>query len=61
MDSAVRLYDLSQDLGEEHDVAGQHLDLVAKLTATMKAAYTPHENWQMPTSSDSAPGGKKKR
>ncbi len=48
MDSAVRLYDLSIDLGEEHDVAAQHPDVVAKLTAPMKAAYTPHENWKMP-------------
>jgi uncharacterized sulfatase len=48
MDSPVRLYDLSKDLGEEHDVAAQHPDVVAKLAATMKAAYTPHENWKMP-------------
>jgi uncharacterized sulfatase len=48
MDSAVRIYDLSQDLGEEHDVAAQHPDIVAKLTATMKSAYTPHDNWKMP-------------
>jgi arylsulfatase A-like enzyme len=48
MDSAVRLYDLSKDLGEEHDVAAEHPDIIAKLTATMKAAYTPHENWKMP-------------
>ncbi len=48
MDSAVRLYDLSKDLGEDHDVAAQHPDIVAKLTRMMKAAYTPHPNWKMP-------------
>jgi uncharacterized sulfatase len=48
MDSAVRLYDLSQDLGEERDVAAQHSDVVARLKAMMKAAYAPHPNWKMP-------------
>ena len=49
MNSPVRLYDLSKDIGEEHDVAAAHADVVAKLTMTMKAAYTPHENWNFPT------------
>jgi arylsulfatase A-like enzyme len=48
MDSVVRLYDLSRDLGEERDVGAQHRDVVAKLKAMMKAAYTPHPNWKMP-------------
>jgi uncharacterized sulfatase len=48
MDSAVRLYDLSHDVGEEHDVAAQHPEVAAKLKATMKAAYMPHPNWKMP-------------
>jgi arylsulfatase A-like enzyme len=48
MDSAVRLYDLGSDLGEGHDVAAQRPDVVAKLTATMEAAYRPHPNWKMP-------------
>ncbi|MBW8885723.1 MAG: sulfatase-like hydrolase/transferase, partial [Planctomycetia bacterium] len=48
MDSALRLYDLSKDLSEEHDVAAQHPDVVARLKAMMKAAYTPHPNWKMP-------------
>ena len=62
MDSAVRLYSLDQDLGEKQDIAAQHPDVAAKLTATMKAAYTPHENWQMPTASEAAaPTAKKKK
>jgi arylsulfatase A-like enzyme len=48
MDSAVRLYDLSKDLGEDRDLAAQHRDIVTKLKATMKSAYSPHENWKMP-------------
>jgi uncharacterized sulfatase len=48
MDSAVRLYDLSKDLGEDLDVAAEHKEIVARLTATMKSAYAPHANWKMP-------------
>ena len=48
MDAAVRLYDLGKDLGEEHDVAAEHPEVVAKLKVMMKAAYRPHESWKMP-------------
>jgi len=48
MSSPVRLYNLTKDIGEEHDVAAENPDVVARLTATMKAAYTPHENWKFP-------------
>jgi len=59
--SSVRLYDLAQDIGEEHDAAAEHPEIVAKLTATMKAAYTPHENWKFPEQAESpAAGGKAK-
>ncbi len=61
MDSALRLYDLSKDLGEEHDVAAQHPDVAARLTALMKAAYTPHPNWKMPNESATAPAAKPKK
>ncbi|MEX2174208.1 MAG: arylsulfatase [Pirellulaceae bacterium] len=46
--SPVRLYDLSQDLGEARDVAAEHPDLVAQLTAHMQAAYVPAANWKFP-------------
>lgn len=52
--SPVRLYDLSQDLGEERDVAAAHPDVVAKMTAAMQAAYVPGENWKFP---DQPPAG----
>src|SRR5262249_42784255 len=51
MDSAVRLYDLSHDLGEERDVAPQQPEKTVKLQAMMKAAYAPHPNWKMPNES----------
>jgi arylsulfatase A-like enzyme len=46
--SPVRLYDLSQDLGEERDVAAAHPNVVAKMTAAMQTAYVPNENWKFP-------------
>jgi hypothetical protein len=32
-------------------VSGEHPDVVNRLSATMKAAYRPHENWKMPNES----------
>ncbi|MEX2027455.1 MAG: arylsulfatase [Pirellulaceae bacterium] len=51
----VRLYNLKSDLGEEHDVAAEHADVVAKMTAIMDAQYAPSERWQFPA----PPTGKK--
>jgi arylsulfatase A-like enzyme len=42
----VQLYDLSRDIGEENDVAGQHPKLVHKATEMMEQAHTPHPNWK---------------
>ena len=44
----VRLYDLSDDLAEEHDLAADHADLVVKLTKLMDGAYAPSEQWKFP-------------
>ncbi len=52
----VRLYDVTQDIGEERDVAGAHPDVVVQATAAMKAAYRPSDEWKFP-----AAGGKGKR
>jgi len=35
------LYDLSADLGEEHDIAAAHPDIVARIKAIEQKAYTP--------------------
>ncbi len=53
----VRLYDLSQDLGEEHNVAAQHEDLVRKAQSLMQAAYEPSDIWNFPKPGE--PTGKK--
>jgi hypothetical protein len=42
------LYNLKSDLGEERDVAAEHADVVAKMTAIMDAQYAPSERWQFP-------------
>jgi arylsulfatase A-like enzyme len=54
--SPVRLYDLSKDIGEEQDVAAGNSAIVAKLTAAMKEAYVPAENWKFPDSTAAAKG-----
>jgi arylsulfatase A-like enzyme len=56
--SPVRLYDLTKDIGEEHDVAAANAEVVARLTAAMKAAYVPADNWKFP---DSPPAGEAKK
>ena len=44
-DEPLELYDLSQDIGEEHDVAGQHPDLVAQMEDILKRAHTEDPAW----------------
>ncbi|HUV62995.1 MAG TPA: hypothetical protein VMW24_03800 [Sedimentisphaerales bacterium] len=35
------LYDLSKDLGKEHDVAAQHPEIIVKMQEVERQAYTP--------------------
>jgi arylsulfatase A-like enzyme len=57
--SAVRLYNLEKDLGEQHDLAAQQPAVLAKLTAAMQAAYTPSDNWKFPDPSAAPVAGDK--
>ncbi len=41
----IELYDLSKDVGEEHDVAGQHPEVVRQVEVMMKEAHTPSGIW----------------
>jgi arylsulfatase A-like enzyme len=46
----VRLYNLNDDLGEDRDIAADHPDLAAQLTAKMNQAHRPSERWKFPES-----------
>jgi uncharacterized sulfatase len=55
---AVELYDLKADPGEQHDLAGQHPDIVAAIEALMKSART--ESREFPIKSVRPPKDKPK-
>ncbi|MCH5375195.1 MAG: arylsulfatase [Planctomycetes bacterium] len=42
-DGPIRLYDLQTDLQEQHDLSGEHPELVAKIRNLFKQAHTPSE------------------
>lgn len=44
-DSMLELYDLSTDLGEVTNVAGEHPDIVERIDGYMRDAYTPSDLW----------------
>ena len=43
----IELYNLKEDIGEEHDVAGEHPDEVARLRAIMTRQHTPSPLFRM--------------
>jgi arylsulfatase A-like enzyme len=43
----LELYDLTTDIGETSNVAGQHPDLVAKIEAYLKTARTESKQWPL--------------
>jgi arylsulfatase A-like enzyme len=56
--SPIRLYDLENDLGEEHDLAAKRPELVEQAKQMMQAAYTPSELWQFPKAGQKKTGKK---
>jgi hypothetical protein len=44
----TELYNLETDLAEEHDVAADHPEVVAKLEALMKQCRTPSAEFPFP-------------
>ena len=57
VEGPIELYDLAKDLGEEHDVAAQHPEIVEKMKAIFKKAHVDNEKWTLA----SAVGGKEKK
>jgi len=47
-DGPIELYNLKDDIGEQHNVADQHPQIVAKIEKYMKASRTPSEHWPLP-------------
>ena len=50
--SPIRLYDLSQDVGETKDVAAQHADVVTTMKKRMDESDTPSPRWRFPPRKD---------
>ncbi|HUG68414.1 MAG TPA: arylsulfatase [Pirellulaceae bacterium] len=46
MTGKTQLYDLSSDIAEARDLAGEHPEQVERLEAIMKEAHRPHPNWR---------------
>lgn len=44
----VELYDLSKDLGEEHNIAAEHPDVVAKMKEILATAHVDSPDWKVP-------------
>ena len=44
----IELYNLKTDVGEKHNVADQHPEVVAKIAKYMKTARTPSKDWPWP-------------
>ncbi len=56
----VELYDLKNDLGEQHDVAALHPEVVAKVEAILKSARTDSQYFPIREGGLKKPGTKKK-
>jgi hypothetical protein len=44
-DKPLELYDLNKDIAEEHNIAAEHPDVVAKIENYLKTARTDSPNW----------------
>jgi len=43
----IELYDLETDLGEEHDVAGEHPDVIARVEKILRSVRTDADKWPL--------------
>ena len=44
-DAPLALYDLSEDIGEKNNVAGNHPQVIARIEGYLKTARTPSKHW----------------
>jgi len=44
----IELYDLENDIGERHDVADQHPEVVARIRQIMEREHVPHPLFPIP-------------
>jgi arylsulfatase A len=44
----LELYDLESDIGEEHNVAAEHPEIVGKIADDMKGARSENADWPIP-------------
>lgn len=56
----LELYDLKADLGEQHDVAAEHPDVVKRFEAYLKSARTESPIWPITEKAPGKAAGKKK-
>ena len=45
----IELYDLAADIGEEHNIAEQHPDIIKKIKTFMQEAHVQDKNWPLLT------------
>jgi arylsulfatase A-like enzyme len=46
-DGKIQLYNLDDDIGEVHNIADMHPDIVKEIDSIMKAAYVPDERYEI--------------
>ncbi len=54
VDGPLELYNLKNDTGEKHDVAGKNPKVVAQIEEYLKTARTPDENWPTKTAAQTS-------
>ncbi len=60
-DGDIQLYDLSRDVGEEHDIAAEHPDITQRMARIMDTAVTPNDRYPIGKIYDGEPHWKPPR